>query len=267
MKTQTTVPRPAPPAKNAKKPLPPKYAKKPDPVAAGPTETRRTLAGDAGDAAEIQDAARSIFKGDADKLVPAKGSDGRTYLIMRDAPAATVPKLVEMNRRMRVLLDAATEAWGAGDERVVRMSFMLNAKASRINQMPNMTIGGIGGKAGAGGWIWFSRPSQQNDAENMDSVIHEMSHVLCGGGPNCSCRGIKTAAPWAREREDASAGADCPELFMYHGHGPRWNQHQIELRKLAHPLGLRGCVPHWGCYEECGNFGCPKANRKLIQRA
>jgi hypothetical protein len=225
------------------------------------------LAGDEGDAAEIRARAAVDFPGkNVGKLVAAKGTDGRTYLVLPGDADRDLASLVEMNRRMGVLLGAATKAWGAADARVARMSFMLKAKASRINQMPEGT-GGLGGPDGAGGWIWFGDPSGQSDPDNLDSCIHEISHVLCTGA-DCSCRGAAAKHRyWTRERESPSFGPDCPELFMYQGHGPGWNRHQIELRKLAHPLGLRGCNPGWGCYEECGNFGCPKDNRKVIQRA
>jgi hypothetical protein len=256
------------PPKNLKPGTKPPSGKPAEPDPAGPGDTRRALAGDEGDAAEIRVASRlnTDFKG-IEKMAAVKGSDGRTYLVAPGAAAdKTLAALVEMNRRMGVLLGAATKAWGAADARVARMSFMLKAKASRINQMPNGVAGGRGGPDGAGGWIWFADPAGQSAADNLDSCIHELAHILCAGS-DCSCRGVATRAPWPREHESASLGADCPELFMYQGHGVGWNRHQIELRRLAHPLGLRGCNPGWGCYEECGNFGCPKDNRKYIQRA
>lgn len=210
-------------------------------------------AGSAKTVAQVWSAARAIFPKmrDAD-LQEMTGGDGSTYLVLAKEPdkLGTLARLVEMNRRLRLVLAEVTKKWGAGDRRIKIMTEMFAGKASHVNQAALEDwsapgTGGLGGWADNSWYVWFLAPTEQTDAQNCDSLIHEIAHCLCEG-PACSC---SQGPPCTC----TTPNGQCAK-FMYEGHGPAWNERQTELRTVAHALGLRQHDPAWNCNAECGNL-------------
>lgn len=206
-----------------------------------------------GTAKDAKAAALSIFpKARVDNdYSEVRGPDGWTYLLLTSEknPTLALARLVEMNRRMKLLLAEVSKQWGAGDERVKRMAKMWAGPMSPVNQADlarwwDPGAGALGGWAGSSWWVWFGSPTDQTDNDNLDSLLHEVAHCLCQNnctctpGPPCTCLYEGKCAAW-----------------MYSGHGPGWNEIQRDLRVIAHRMGLRAFNASWNCREQCGNLG------------
>ena len=135
-----------------------------------------------------------------------KGSDGRTYVVgSRDAvvgkdaftpgteaaKAAEVARMVEMNRRMRLLRDRVKTSALAKTPRGKAVLDMLNKFADEpVSRIGMANFGGSWGWSG-GGRVWFTTYRTGSSSEDMfHTVIHEFGHVACnipliGDGGKC----------------------------------------------------------------------------------
>ena len=169
-----------------------------------------------------------------------KGSDGRTYVVgSRDAvvgkdaftpgteaaKAAEVARMVEMNRRMRLLRDRVKTSALAKTPRGKAVLDMLNKFADEpVSRIGMANFGGSWGWSG-GGRVWFTTYRTGSSSEDMfHTVIHEFGHVACnlsiiGDGGKCG------GPPYYENNNSPT-------------HGEDWGRVVNELRAEALKAGL-----------------------------
>jgi outer membrane biosynthesis protein TonB len=169
-----------------------------------------------------------------------KGSDGRTYVVgSRDAvvgkdaftpgteaaKAAEVARMVEMNRRMRLLRDRVKTSALARTPRGKAVLDMLNKFADEpVSRIGMANFGGSWGWSG-GGRVWFTTYRTGSSSEDMfHTVIHEFGHVACnisliGDGGKCG------GPPYYENNNSPT-------------HGEDWGRVVNELRAEALKAGL-----------------------------
>ena len=163
------------------------------------------------------------------------GSDDRIYLVYskNTFKDTEVEMMVDMNRRLGLLLDHLTTTWGSGDWRVQTIRKFVVEKYSRLGQGPqpwgranNESV--FFSSVVPGNSPWYTTALDPTWFEIIfDAYLHEMSHVLCYSQP--------------RQWDELIASCDSAPYYEGNGqgHGAAWATLLLQVRTEAQKAGLR----------------------------